>query len=80
MKENAPEEHFKWGQTMGELKSRTDDRAGLCEAENVTFECGAFLVDVLPLQVEYIDIPERTTLNVPGYSKPVEFGMLTSFA
>lgn len=28
----------------------------------------------------YIDIKERTLLKVPGYEKPVEFGLLTSFA
>ncbi|KAL7095805.1 hypothetical protein ACP275_10G045500 [Erythranthe tilingii] len=28
----------------------------------------------------YIEIKERTPLRVPGYEKPVEFGVLTSFA
>ena len=32
------------------------------------------------MQVEHIDIKEKTLLNVPGYDKPVEFGLLTSFA
>lgn len=27
-----------------------------------------------------MDIKERTLLKVPGYEKPVEFGVLTSFA
>ena len=27
-----------------------------------------------------MDIKERTPLKVPGYEKPVEFGVLTSFA
>ena len=27
-----------------------------------------------------MDIKEKTLLNVPGYEKPVEFGLLTSFA
>ncbi|VVA98459.1 unnamed protein product [Arabis nemorensis] len=31
-------------------------------------------------EVEHIDIKERTLLQVPGYEKPVEFGLLTSFA
>ncbi|CAN6816346.1 unnamed protein product [Brassica oleracea] len=31
-------------------------------------------------EVEYMDIKEKTLLNVPGYEKPVEFGLLTSFA
>lgn len=30
--------------------------------------------------MDYIDIKERTLLKVPGYDKPVEFGVLTSFA
>ncbi|KAL7183872.1 hypothetical protein ACSBR2_026113 [Camellia fascicularis] len=32
------------------------------------------------IEVEYLDIKERTQLKVPGYEKPVEFGVLTSFA
>ncbi|XP_010554365.1 PREDICTED: valine--tRNA ligase, mitochondrial 1 [Tarenaya hassleriana] len=32
------------------------------------------------IEVDYIDIKERTLLKVPGYDKPVEFGVLTSFA
>ena len=32
------------------------------------------------MQVDYIDIKERTPLKVPGYDKPVEFGVLTKFA
>ncbi|AEE29190.1 valyl-tRNA synthetase / valine-tRNA ligase (VALRS) [Arabidopsis thaliana] len=32
------------------------------------------------VEVEYIDIKEKTLLKVPGYEKPVEFGLLTSFA
>ena len=31
-------------------------------------------------QVDYIDIPKRTMMTVPGYSELVEFGVLTSFA
>ncbi|KAL1196003.1 Valine--tRNA ligase, mitochondrial 1 [Cardamine amara subsp. amara] len=31
-------------------------------------------------EVTYIEIKERTLLEVPGYKKPVEFGLLTSFA
>ena len=30
--------------------------------------------------MDYIDIPKRTLLSVPGYAEPVEFGVLTSFA
>ncbi|KAL7136621.1 hypothetical protein ABFS83_10G042000 [Erythranthe nasuta] len=32
------------------------------------------------IEVEHIEIKERTPLRVPGYEKPVEFGVLTSFA
>ncbi len=32
------------------------------------------------MQVDYIDIPRRTLLPVPGYTEPVEFGVITSFA
>ncbi|XAR47991.1 Valine--tRNA ligase [Bertholletia excelsa] len=32
------------------------------------------------IEVDYLDIKERTLLKVPGYDKPVEFGVLTSFA
>ncbi|XP_050219299.1 valine--tRNA ligase, mitochondrial 1 [Mercurialis annua] len=32
------------------------------------------------IEVDYTDIKERTLLKVPGYEKPVEFGLLTSFA
>ncbi|RID48468.1 hypothetical protein BRARA_I04978 [Brassica rapa] len=35
---------------------------------------------VSDVEVEHIDIKEKTLLNVPGYDKPVEFGLLTSFA
>ena len=33
-----------------------------------------------PTQVDFIDIPRRTLLSVPGYTEQVEFGVLTSFA
>lgn len=32
------------------------------------------------IEVDYEDIKVRTLLKVPGYEKPVEFGVLTSFA
>ncbi|CAA7036162.1 unnamed protein product [Microthlaspi erraticum] len=31
-------------------------------------------------EIEHIDIKGRTLKNVPGYEKPVEFGVMTSFA
>ena len=35
---------------------------------------------VSDIEVDYIDIPGRTMLAVPGYEAPVEFGAITSFA
>ncbi|CAM8937461.1 unnamed protein product [Rhodiola kirilowii] len=32
------------------------------------------------IEVDYIDIKEKTLLDVPGYEKKVEFGVITSFA
>ncbi|KAJ9162760.1 hypothetical protein P3X46_022509 [Hevea brasiliensis] len=32
------------------------------------------------IEVDYTDIKEKTLLKVPGYDKPVEFGLLTLFA
>ncbi|KAL2341362.1 hypothetical protein Fmac_009302 [Flemingia macrophylla] len=41
-----------------------------------------FLCNVIAccIQVDYIDIKERSLLKVSGYDKPVEFGVLTKFA
>lgn len=35
---------------------------------------------VSDIEVDYIEIKERTLLKVPGYDKPVEFGVLKKFA
>ncbi|KIY98671.1 hypothetical protein MNEG_9290 [Monoraphidium neglectum] len=35
---------------------------------------------VSDIEVDYIDVPGRTLINVPGFDQPVEFGVLTSFA
>ncbi|MEW5299660.1 MAG: hypothetical protein WDW36_002653 [Sanguina aurantia] len=35
---------------------------------------------VSDIEVDYIDIPKRTFLDVPGYERQVEFGVITSFA
>lgn len=32
------------------------------------------------MQVEHIDVKEKTLIKVPGYDKPVEFGALRKFA
>ncbi|GFR43813.1 hypothetical protein Agub_g4939 [Astrephomene gubernaculifera] len=42
--------------------------------------CCRLKTAVSDIEVDYIDIPKRTLMNVPGYSEPVEFGVLTSFA
>ncbi|KAI9112058.1 hypothetical protein K1719_016954 [Acacia pycnantha] len=38
------------------------------------------LTAISDIEVDYIDIKERTLLKVPGYDKPVEFGVLKKFA
>ncbi|GIL56694.1 hypothetical protein Vafri_11999 [Volvox africanus] len=42
--------------------------------------CCRLKTAVSDIEVDYIDIPKRTLMNVPGYTDPVEFGVLTSFA
>lgn len=42
--------------------------------------CCRLRTAVSDIEVDYIDIPKRTMLPVPGYDEPVEFGVLTSFA
>ncbi|XP_054786171.1 valine--tRNA ligase, mitochondrial 1 isoform X2 [Prosopis cineraria] len=45
----------------------------------VNWDC-VLLTAISDIEVDYIDIKERTLLKVPGYDKPVEFGVLTKFA
>ncbi|KAK9987823.1 hypothetical protein SO802_028062 [Lithocarpus litseifolius] len=45
----------------------------------VNWDC-VLRIAISDIEVEHIEIKERTLLNVPGYEKPVEFGVLTSFA
>ncbi|XP_057426797.1 valine--tRNA ligase, mitochondrial 1 isoform X2 [Lotus japonicus] len=45
----------------------------------VNWDC-ALRTAISDIEVDYIDIKERTLLKVPGYDKPVEFGVLTKFA
>ncbi|KAM1735053.1 hypothetical protein ACFX11_020442 [Malus domestica] len=56
-------------------------KQGLLYRDNriVTWDCG-LLTAISDIEVDYIDIQERTLLRVPGYENPVEFGVLTSFA
>ncbi|KAF5832251.1 tRNA synthetases class I-domain-containing protein [Dunaliella salina] len=42
--------------------------------------CCKLKTAVSDIEVEYIDVPKRTLMTVPGYTEPVEFGVLTSFA
>ncbi|KAK9446477.1 tRNA synthetases class I-domain-containing protein [Limtongia smithiae] len=42
--------------------------------------CVALTTTLSNLEVENKDIKGRTMLSVPGYSEPVEFGVITSFA
>ncbi|KAL4444290.1 hypothetical protein ABPG75_012027 [Micractinium tetrahymenae] len=42
--------------------------------------CCKLRTAVSDIEVDYIDIPARTMMSVPGYDEVVEFGVLTSFA
>jgi valyl-tRNA synthetase len=42
--------------------------------------CCRLKTAVSDIEVDYIDVPRRMLLSVPGYSEPVEFGVITSFA
>lgn len=44
------------------------------------FFLSKFGLQYVTLQVDKIELNERTLLSVPGYEKKVEFGVLTSFA
>ena len=42
--------------------------------------CCTLTTAVSEIEVDYIDVPGRTMLSVPGYDKQVEFGVIISFA
>jgi len=42
--------------------------------------CCRLKTAVSDIEVDYVDVPRRTLMSVPGYDEPVEFGVLTSFA
>lgn len=42
--------------------------------------CCRLKTAVSDIEVDYIDVPKRTRLSVPGYDELVEFGAITSFA
>ncbi|BFG23275.1 hypothetical protein CerSpe_095490 [Prunus speciosa] len=74
--------------TMDEKRSRAVTEAfvrlheqGLIYRDNrlVNWDC-VLRTAISEIEVDYIDIKERTFLKVPGYENPIEFGVLTSFA
>ena len=42
--------------------------------------CCKLKTAVSDIEVDYIDVPKRTRLSVPGYEELIEFGAITSFA
>lgn len=42
--------------------------------------CCRLKTAISDVEVDYIDIPKRTLITVPGYDELVEFGVITSFA
>lgn len=42
--------------------------------------CCRLKTAVSDIEVDYVDVPRRTMMSVPGYDELVEFGVLTSFA
>jgi valyl-tRNA synthetase len=42
--------------------------------------CCKLKTAVSDIEVDYIDVPKRMGVNVPGYDEPIEFGAITSFA
>ncbi|KAI5332288.1 hypothetical protein L3X38_022417 [Prunus dulcis] len=74
--------------TMDEKRSNAVTEAfvrlhkqGLLYRDNriVNWDC-VLRTAISDIEVDYIDIEERTLLRVPGYANPIEFGVLTSFA
>ncbi|PRQ60023.1 putative valine--tRNA ligase [Rosa chinensis] len=74
--------------TMDEKRSNAVTEAfvrlhkqGLIYRDNrlVNWDC-VLRTAISEIEVDYIDIKERTSLEVPGYKNRVEFGVLTSFA
>lgn len=74
--------------TMDETRSASVQAAflqlherGLIYRDNrlVNWDC-VLKTAVSDIEVDYIDVASPTRLAVPGYDRPVEFGVLTSFA
>lgn len=42
--------------------------------------CPALRTAISDMEVDYVDVEKREKIRVPGYQKPVEFGILCSFA
>ena len=74
--------------TMDETRSNAVNEAfvqmhnkGLIYRDNRLVNwCCKLKTAVSDIEVDYIDIPKRTGVSVPGYDEPVEFGAITSFA
>ncbi|XP_068655538.1 valine--tRNA ligase, mitochondrial 1 [Aristolochia californica] len=74
--------------TMDELRSKAVTEAfvrlykdGLIYRDNrlVNWDC-ILRTAISDIEVDYVDIKERTLIKIPGYENSVEFGVLTSFA
>lgn len=59
---------------------RLHDDGTIYRASRLVNWCVALNTTLSNLEVENKEIPGRTLLKVPGYSEPVEFGVITSFA
>jgi valyl-tRNA synthetase len=74
--------------TMDEVRSNAVNEAfvrmhekGLIYRDNRLVNwCCKLRTAVSDIEVDYIDLPKRTGVTVPGYDQPVEFGAITSFA
>lgn len=74
--------------TMDDVRSKAvveafvqlHDDGTIYRASRLVNWCVALNTTLSNLEVENKDITGRTLLSVPGYSEPVEFGVITSFA
>mmetsp|Transcript_21894 Transcript_21894/g.70740 ORF Transcript_21894/g.70740 Transcript_21894/m.70740 type:complete len:1233 (+) Transcript_21894:79-3777(+) len=74
--------------TMDEMLSKSVQAAflkmhdkGLIYRDNRLVNwCTRLKTAISDIEVDYIDVPPFSKLSVPGYTKEVEFGVLTSFA
>lgn len=52
----------------------------LCRDNRLVNWCCQLRTAVSDIEVDYVDVPGRTLMSIPGYDAPVEFGVLTKFA